>query len=53
MCEQCGCGHNKDQETFEQKVKTILDAIRPNLQSHGGDGELAATENAKTAKVRL
>ena len=53
MCEQCGCGHDKAQETFEQKVKTIIEAIRPNLQSHGGDVEFVSTENGKTVKVRL
>ena len=53
MCEQCGCGDKKTQNTFEQKVKTIIDAIRPNLQSHGGDVELVSTENDKTVKVRL
>ena len=53
MCEQCGCGDEKTANTFEEKVKTIIDAIRPNLQSHGGDVELVATENDKTVKVRL
>jgi Fe-S cluster biogenesis protein NfuA len=52
MCEQCGCGE-KPQNSFEEKVKTIIDGIRPNLQSHGGDVELVATENDKTVKVRL
>ncbi|MGA2173298.1 MAG: NifU family protein [Sedimentisphaerales bacterium] len=53
MCEQCGCGDKKAPNTFEQKVQTIIDAIRPNLQSHGGDVELVSTENDKTVKVRL
>jgi Fe-S cluster biogenesis protein NfuA len=53
MCEQCGCGENKAQSTFEQKVKMIIDAIRPNLQSHGGDVEFVSTENGSTVKVRL
>jgi Fe-S cluster biogenesis protein NfuA len=53
MCEQCGCGHSKDQETFEQKVKMIIDSIRPNLQGHGGDVEFVSTENGSTVKVRL
>ncbi len=52
MCEQCGCNHDK-QDTFEEKVKSIIDSIRPNLQSHGGDVELVSTENGKTVKVRL
>jgi Fe-S cluster biogenesis protein NfuA len=53
MCEQCGCNHDKAQDTFETKVKMIIDSIRPNLQSHGGDVEFVATENGKTVKVRL
>jgi len=53
MCDQCGCNDKKTTDTFEQKVQTIIDAIRPNLQSHGGDVELVATENDKTVKVRL
>ncbi len=52
MCEQCGCGDKKT-DTFEQKVKMIIDAIRPSLQSHGGDVELVSTENDSTVKVRL
>ena len=40
MCEQCGCGETDTEQTFEQKVKNVVDAIRPNLQSHGGDIEL-------------
>jgi Fe-S cluster biogenesis protein NfuA len=53
MCEQCGCKDSKTQDTFETKVKAIIEAIRPNLQSHGGDVELVSTENGKTVKVRL
>jgi Fe-S cluster biogenesis protein NfuA len=53
MCEQCGCGDNKKQSTFEQKVKMIIDSIRPQLQGHGGDVEFVATENGSTVKVRL
>ena len=53
MCEQCGCNHDKTQDAFETKVKEIIEAIRPNLQSHGGDVEFVATENGKTVKVRL
>ena len=53
MCEQCGCGHTKAQDTFEQKVKAVIEAIRPNLQSHGGDVEFVSTEDGKIVKVRL
>ena len=53
MCEQCGCSNSKTQDTFETKVKMIIDSIRPNLQSHGGDVEFVATEKGSTVKVRL
>jgi Fe-S cluster biogenesis protein NfuA len=53
MCEECGCSKTKTDQTFEEKVKMILDAIRPNLQNHGGDVEFVSTENGKTVKVRL
>jgi Fe-S cluster biogenesis protein NfuA len=54
MCEECGCGEHKVQNnTFEEKVKIIIDAIRPNLQSHGGDVEFVSTEKGSTVKVRL
>jgi len=53
MCEECGCNSKKTEDTFEDKVKTILDGIRPNLQSHGGDVELVATEKDNIVKVRL
>jgi Fe-S cluster biogenesis protein NfuA len=53
MCEECGCGDKKTANSFEQKVQAVIDAIRPNLQSHGGDVELVATENDKIVKVRL
>jgi len=53
MCEQCGCGENITEQTFEQKVKNIIEAIRPNLQAHGGDIELVGTDDDNTVKVRL
>ena len=53
MCEQCGCGETDTEQTFEEKVKNIIEAIRPNLQSHGGDIELVGTDEDNTVKVRL
>ena len=53
MCEQCGCGENVTEQTFEQKVKNIIEAIRPNLQAHGGDIELVGTDDDNTVRVRL
>jgi Fe-S cluster biogenesis protein NfuA len=52
MCENCGCGE-KAEKTFEQKVSELIEAIRPNLQGHGGDIELVSVEEDKTVKVRL
>ncbi len=53
MCEQCGCGESPTEQTFEEKVKDTIEAIRPNLQSHGGDIELVGTDEDKNVKVRL
>ena len=52
MCDACGCGENSEQ-TFEEKVGEIIEAIRPNLQSHGGDIELVSIEDDNTVNVRL
>ena len=53
MCETCGCEQRKAQDPFEQKVKMVIDSVRPNLQSHGGDIELISVEKDNTVKVRL
>jgi Fe-S cluster biogenesis protein NfuA len=53
MCDQCGCGDNNTENSFEEKVKSIIEAIRPNLQSHGGDIELVGIDEDKTVRVRL
>jgi len=53
MCEHCGCGKSDEQTDFEQQVKDLIDAVRPNLQSHGGDIELVGFEQDHTVKVRL
>jgi len=53
MCEECGCGEANTEETFEQKVKNIIEAVRPDLQSHGGDIELVGTDTDNNVKVRL
>jgi len=52
MCEQCGCGETNMEQSFEEKVRDIIEAIRPNLQGHGGDIELISAENNRV-KVRL
>jgi Fe-S cluster biogenesis protein NfuA len=54
MCEKCGCGETNTQQTFEQKVKDVIDSvIRPALQNHGGDIELVETDDDKNVSVRL
>jgi len=53
MCEECGCGETGTEQTFEEKVKSIIETVRPSLQSHGGDVELVGTEADNTVKVRL
>ncbi len=53
MCEECGCGQESSVKSFEEKVKDVIEAVRPNLQSHGGDIELVETSEDNTVKVRL
>ena len=53
MCDKCGCSENNAEKTFAEKVKDIIEAVRPNLQAHGGDVELISVEQDNTVKVRL
>ena len=53
MCEHCGCSENSVEQSFEDKVKTVIEAVRSSLQSHGGDIELVDTSEDNTVKVRL
>ncbi len=53
MCENCGCDEKNAEQTFEDKVREVISAVRGNLQSHGGDVELVGTDADKTVKVRL
>ncbi len=53
MCEQCGCGETNTQQSFEEKVKDVIESVRPALQAHGGDIELVGTDDDKNVKVRL
>ena len=50
MCENCGCSDKND---FQEKVKNVIEAIRPNLQGHGGDIELVSVDNENNVSVRL
>jgi Fe-S cluster biogenesis protein NfuA len=53
MCDKCGCSEISDEKTFEEKVKDIIELIRPALQGHGGDVELVGTDEDNTVRVRL
>jgi Fe-S cluster biogenesis protein NfuA len=53
MCDMCGCGESETEKTFEDKVKDVIEIIRPSLQDHGGDVELVGTDDDNTVKVRL
>jgi Fe-S cluster biogenesis protein NfuA len=53
MCEQCGCSEAGTEKTFDEKVKEVIEAVRPALQGHGGDIELVGTDDDNTVKVRL
>ena len=53
MCDKCGCSNANTEKTFEEKVKDVIESIRPALQGHGGDVELVGTDNDNTVRVRL
>ena len=53
MCEQCGCEDVNEDQTFKEKVKDVIESVRPALQAHGGDIELVGTDSDNNVKVRL
>jgi len=53
MCEKCGCSEANTDQTFEEKVKDMIESLRGDLQSHGGDVELVGIDDDNTVKVRL
>ncbi len=53
MCNECGCSDAKTDKTFEQRIKEVIEVIRPSLQAHGGDVELAGVDDDNTVRVRL
>jgi Fe-S cluster biogenesis protein NfuA len=53
MCDKCGCSETNEEKTFEEKVKEVIESVRPALQGHGGDVELVGTDDDNTVKVRL
>jgi Fe-S cluster biogenesis protein NfuA len=53
MCDKCGCGEANAKETFQEKVKEVIESVRSALQDHGGDIELVGVDDDYTVKVRL
>lgn len=53
MCDSCGCSSSDNEKSFEQKVKDVIDSVRPALQGHGGDIELIGVDKDKSVRVRL
>ncbi len=53
MCDKCGCKQGTGEKTFEERVKEVIEQIRPSLQAHNGDVELAGVDEDYTVKVRL
>jgi len=53
MCEQCGCGGAEAEKTFEDRVREVIESVRPALQGHGGDIQLVQTDDDNTVRVRL
>ena len=53
MCENCGCSQANTEQTFEEKVKEVIEGIRPALQGHGGDIQLIGTDEDNNVKVKL
>jgi Fe-S cluster biogenesis protein NfuA len=47
MCE------SKSENTLEEKVRQIIESIRPTLQNDGGDVELVSVDSDNTVRVRL
>jgi Fe-S cluster biogenesis protein NfuA len=53
MCENCSCSGKKNDKSFEDQVKEVIESIRPALQGHGGDVEYVGIEQDNVVQVRL
>ena len=55
MDSSCGCNPpaGDSEKNFEQKVREVIDSVRPALQSHGGDIELIDVGADNSVRVRL
>ncbi len=41
------------EKSFEDKVKDVIETVRPALQGHGGDVQFIGVDDDKTVRVRL
>ena len=41
------------EQSFEDKVKDVIEMVRPALQGHGGDVEFVGVDEDKSVRVRL
>jgi Fe-S cluster biogenesis protein NfuA len=53
MCESCGCDQANVKQSFAEKVKEVIESIRPALQGHGGDIEFVSVDDDNNVSVRL
>jgi Fe-S cluster biogenesis protein NfuA len=44
---------SENEKTFEEKVKDVIESIRPMLQNDGGDIELVGIDEDNSVRVRL
>jgi Fe-S cluster biogenesis protein NfuA len=44
---------SENEKTFDEKVKDVIESIRPMLQNDGGDIELVGIDEDKSVRVRL
>ena len=53
MCDQCNCGETNAENSFEERVKQVIEEVRPALKDHGGDVELVDVDADGVVHVRL
>jgi len=53
MSETTGPGQTGAEKSFEERVKEVIETVRPALQNHGGDVQVVSVDADKIVKVRL